>query len=123
MNFEWDKYLSVAEVLSGTDVEADREACLRSAVSRSYYAAFGSARSRARERRLKTRQSAAEHGEVSVFFAQKYGDTGAEIAKLLGRLRTNRNVADYDDVCEDAEGLSTESIAYAGQVLNLLATL
>jgi uncharacterized protein (UPF0332 family) len=123
MNFDWRKYLDVAESLSVTDWGIDREACLRSAVSRAYYAAFGSARSRAREKRLRTRQSAAEHGEVSVFFAQQYGDAGEEIAKLLGRLRTNRNVADYDDVCEDAEGLSTDSIAYAGQVLNLLASL
>jgi len=96
---------------------------LRSAVSRAYYAAFGSARFHARERRLHTRQSAAEHGEVSVFFAQKYGEAGGEIAKILSRLRTNRNIADYDDTCEDAEGLSTESIAYARQVLNLRATL
>jgi uncharacterized protein (UPF0332 family) len=123
MNFDWRKYLDVAESLSVADLGIDREACLRSAVSRAYYAAFGSARSRAREKRLRTRQSAAEHGEVSVFFAQQYGEVGLEIAKLLSRLRTNRNIADYDDVCEDAEGLSTESIAYAGQVLNLLATL
>ena len=123
MNFDWRKYLDVAESLSVADLGIDREACLRSSVSRAYYAAFGSARSRAREKRLRTRQSAAEHGEVSVFFAQQYGEAGEEIAKLLGRLRTNRNTADYDDVCEDAEGLSTDSIAYAGQVLNLLASL
>jgi uncharacterized protein (UPF0332 family) len=123
MSFRWEKFLEVAETLSSSDAGTDREACLRSAVSRAYYAAFGSARSRARERRLHTRQSAAEHGEVSVFFAQKYGDAGGEIAKLLSRLRTNRNIADYDDVCEDAERLSTESIAYAGRVLSLLATV
>ena len=123
MSFGWEKYLSVAEVLTGTDLGADREACLRSAVSRSYYAAFGSARSHARGRRLHTRQSAAEHGEVSVFFAQKYGEAGGEIAKILSRLRTNRNIADYDDACEDVEGLSTESIAYTRRVLDRLATL
>ncbi|MGA8807059.1 MAG: hypothetical protein WB973_04215 [Thermoanaerobaculia bacterium] len=123
MSFRWEKLLSVAEALSNPDIGADREACLRSAISRAYYAAFGSARSHARERRLQTRQSAAEHGEVSVFFAQKYDDAGREIAKHLGRLRTNRNIADYDDVCEDAEGLSRESIAYARRVLSLLATL
>lgn len=123
MNFDWDKFLAVAEVLSSTDLGVDREACLRSSVSRSYYAAFGSARSHARGRRLQTRQSAAEHGEVSVFFAQKYGDTGGEIAKILSRLRTNRNIADYDDACEDVESISTESISYARRVLDLLATL
>ena len=123
MSFRWEKFLAVAETLSNADLGADREACLRSAVSRAYYAAFGSARSHAREQRLRTRQSASEHGEVSVFIAQTYGDTGREIAKHLSRLRTNRNIADYDDVCEDAEGLSRESIAYARRVLNLLASL
>jgi len=123
MNFDWGKFLSVAEALSSTDVGADREACLRSAVSRSYYAAFGSARSHAREGRLKTRQSAAEHGEVSLVFAQKYGDAGGEIAKILSRLRTNRNIADYDEECENVESLSTESMAYTRRVLDLLATL
>src|SRR3954452_9803990 len=97
MSFIWENFLSVAETLSNAGIGVDREACLRSSVSRAYYAAFGSARSRAREKRLRTRQSAAEHGEVSVFFAQQYGDAGEEIAKLLGRLRTNRNAADYDD--------------------------
>ena len=96
---------------------------MRCAVRRSCYAAVRSARSHARERRLQTRQSGAEHGEVSVFFAQKYGDAGGEIAKILSRLRTNRNIADYDDACEDVEGLSTESIAYTRRVLDLLATL
>jgi uncharacterized protein (UPF0332 family) len=123
MSFSWENFLSVAELLSNADSGADHEACLRSAVSRAYYAAFGSARSHARERRLQTRQSAAEHGEVSVFFAQKYGERGGEIAKILSRLRTNRNIADYDDDCADAEGLSVESITYARRVLNLLATL
>jgi uncharacterized protein (UPF0332 family) len=123
MNFDWRKYLDVAESLSVADLGVDREACLRSSISRAYYAAFGSARSHARERRLRTRQSAAEHGEISVFFAKQYGDVGEEMAKILSRLRTNRNSADYDDACEDAESLSKESIVYTHRVLDLLATL
>ncbi|MDP9359964.1 MAG: hypothetical protein M3P29_00790 [Acidobacteriota bacterium] len=123
MSFDWGAFLAVAEALANADIGVDREACLRSAVSRAYYAAFGSARHRARERRLQTRQSAAEHGEISIFFARQYGDAGIEIAKQLSRLRANRNIADYDDHCEDAEKLSAESLTYARQVLDLLATL
>lgn len=123
MNFDWAELLAVAELLSASDLGADREACLRSSIGRSYYAAFGSARHRARGGRLRTRQSAAEHGEVSVFFARQYGDAGAEIAKLLSRLRNNRNVADYDDHCDDPETLSKESLTYARRVLSLLASL
>ncbi len=46
-----------------------------------------------------------------------------EVAKLLGRLRTNRNIADYEDHCEDPEKLTEESLVYARRVLTLLATL
>jgi uncharacterized protein (UPF0332 family) len=123
MSFDWAELLAVAEVLSLADLGVSREACLRSAVGRAYYAAFGSARHRARDRRLQTRQSAAEHGEVSVLFAQQYGEAGMEIAKLLSRLRTNRNIADYEDHCEDQEKLTAESLVYARRVLTLLATL
>jgi hypothetical protein len=121
MSFDWAQLLAVAEALSESDF-GGREGCLRSAIGRSYFAAFGSARRRAREAR-RTRQSAAEHGEVSIFFARQYGDAGMEIAKLLGRLRSNRNAADYDDQCDDPETLSAESLTYARRVLTLLATL
>jgi uncharacterized protein (UPF0332 family) len=123
MSFDWAELLDVAEALSNADFGVGREACLRTAIGRSYYAAFGSARHHARKRRPQTRQSAAEHGEVSVFFAQQHGDSGVEIAKLLSRLRTIRNIADYDDECEDPEGLSSESLTYARRIIHLLATL
>jgi len=123
MSFDWAEFLTVAEALSTADLTISREALLRSAVGRAYYAAFGTERHRARERRLQTRQSAAEHGEVSMFLSREYGETGAEIAKQLSRLRTNRNIADYEDECEDPERLAAESIMYARRVLTLLATL
>lgn len=72
---------------------------------------------------MQTRQSAAEHGEIAVIFAQQYGEAGTEIARLLSRLRANRNLADYEDHCEDSEKLTSESLLYARRVLTLLATL
>src|ERR1700692_3570009 len=123
MSFDWAELLDVEEILSRADLGVSREACLRSAVGRSYYAAFGSARHHAREQRVHTRQSAAEHGEIAVIFAQQYGEAGMEIARLLSRLRANRNIADYEDHCEDTDKLTSESLVYARRVLTLLATL
>ena len=42
MAFDWTEYLTLAQEL----VQREEEACLRSAISRAYYAAFGKARER-----------------------------------------------------------------------------
>ena len=123
MSFDWRAYLALAETLVSSDLEADREACLRSAISRSYYAAFASARQQSRERHGGViRQSAAEHGEVATFYAKR-GEAGGVIAAHLTRLRFLRNRADYDDDLEGAEAAAAEAIARAKSVLNLLGAL
>jgi uncharacterized protein (UPF0332 family) len=122
MSFDWRAYLSLAEMLVSSDVAADREACLRSAMSRAYYAAFATARQQSRERHGGVvRQSAAEHGEVATFFAKR-GDAGGVIAAHLTRLRFLRNRADYDDHLDGQEAGATEAIARATDVIHLLAT-
>jgi len=51
MSFDWSEYLSVAqELASGANTSANKEAKLRSAISRAYYAAFILARSYLRDR-------------------------------------------------------------------------
>lgn len=49
MEFDWREYLTLAKFLKNTN-EIDREAALRSAVSRAYYAAFCHARNYAQYR-------------------------------------------------------------------------
>jgi uncharacterized protein (UPF0332 family) len=123
MSFDWRAYLTLAETLVSADLAAGREACLRSAMSRAYYAAFATARSQSRERHGGiVRQSAAEHGEVAAFF-EKHGDAGSVIAVHLTRLRLLRNRADYDDEIGDPDATAEEAIARAREVLRLLATL
>jgi len=123
MSFDWRAYLILAETLVSSDLVVDREACLRSAISRAYYSAFASARQQSRERHGGVvRQSAAEHGEVAAFYAKR-GDAGGVIAAHLTRLRFLRNRADYDDDLDGAEAGAAEAIARATDVLNLLATL
>jgi uncharacterized protein (UPF0332 family) len=123
MSFEWSDFLPLAEELTAVDLNADREACLRTAIGRAYYAAFGMARQHARTLRLVTRQSAAEHGEIAAFYAKRYGEAGEEIAFTMSRLRNRRNAADYDDEVADVESICLQSIEDARDLLNLLATL
>ncbi len=123
MSFEWSDFLPLAEELTAVDLNANREACLRTAISRAYYAVFGIARQHARTLRLVTRQSAAEHGEIATFYTKRYGETGEKIAIALGRLRNRRNAADYDDDFADVEDICLLSIEDARDLLRLLATL
>jgi uncharacterized protein (UPF0332 family) len=122
MSFEWSDFLAVADALLVAAPDVHREASLRTAISRAYYAAFGVARHGARATRLATRRSAAEHGEVAAFYAKQYGERGEQVAIVLGRLRNRRNAADYDDDLSDVETLCNLSIEDAHNLLILLAT-
>jgi len=124
MTFDWSNFLAVAERLATGELQIpEREACLRSAISRAYYSVFGVARSHAREDRVRTRMSGAEHGEVILFFSTRYGTVGEEIAAKINTLRRLRNRADYDDVFEELDQSSIHSLSAAREVLTLLATL
>jgi uncharacterized protein (UPF0332 family) len=123
MSFDWRAYLVLAQALASAELPGGREASLRSATSRAYYAAFATARGKSRERHGGViRKSAAEHGEVATFFALR-GETGGEIAAHLTRLRFLRNRVDYDDDLDSSEQIADEAIARAHQVLNIIATL
>jgi uncharacterized protein (UPF0332 family) len=123
MSFEWSDFLTLAEALTTTDPDGNREASLRTAISRAYYAVFGEARRRLRSVRVATRRSAAEHGEIATFYATRYGEEGAEVAATLGRLRNRRNAADYDDDFDGIEEICNLTIEDARNLLTLLATL
>ena len=122
MSFDWSDFLTLADALATTDWDGNREASLRTAISRAYYAAFGEARLRLRSVLLATRRSAAEHGDIATFYATRYGEQGAEVAAVLGRLRNRRNAADYDDDLAEVEALCNLSIEDAHNLLTPLAT-
>ena len=123
MSFEWSDFLTLADALTTIDSGANREASLRTAISCAYYAAFGEARLRLRSVRMATRRSAAEHGEIAMFYATRYGEQGAEVAAVLGRLRNRRNAADYDDDFAGVEAICNQSIEDARNLLALLDEL
>jgi hypothetical protein len=66
MTFDWYQYLALAEYLyDNCDTFPNREACLRAAISKAYYAAFCSARNYARDfDRLVLDETAKDHGSV-----------------------------------------------------------
>jgi len=123
MSFDWRDFLEIADVLATLDLTGRREGLLRSAVSRAYYAAFGTARAQAAVLRAATRQSAAEHGELVTFYSKRFGGAGEQVAFLLSRLRTFRNVADYDSTLEDVEAMCEMTLREAHELIDLLASL
>jgi uncharacterized protein (UPF0332 family) len=123
MSFDWRDFLEIADVLAKFELTGRREGLLRSAVSRAYYAAFGTARAQAASLRAATRQSAAEHGELVAFYSKRFGGAGEQVAFSLSRLRTFRNAADYDPTLEDAEALCELTLREAHGLIDLLASL
>lgn len=129
MNFNWEEFLNVARDLTANATSQTslqkREGMRRSAVSRAYYAVFGTA--------LKFLQAnypahpLPAHGEIrqSVidFFAFSDDETFREIAKLLRRLRQRRNEADYKTNLTGLEKMAQNAIFDANRVLNALSGL
>ena len=127
MSFDWSEYLSLAEELNGSRVSGPpvgSEAQQRSSVSRAYYAAFILARNRLRD---------VDHvpipysGSAHVFVARRYARDSdprrVQIGLRLGRLRTDRNMCDYDDVVVNAPNLAIQSLARARRIIADLAQL
>lgn len=123
MSFAWRELLDIADALAALKLGVSQEALFRSAISRAYYAAFGTARSQTGVLRVSTRKSAAEHGELASFYAMRFGEAGEQIAVLLSRMRVFRNAADYDATFDDAEAICEVALKDAHDLLHLLATL
>jgi hypothetical protein len=120
MGFDWRKYLELARFLlnyAGGDV--DREAGLRSAASRAYFAAFSHARNYAVAKLgFVAKDSPDDHGALKAHL--KKGKT-AKLADRLDRLRQWRNTCDY---AEDAPvGLDTVVEAAVAEAEKVFAGL
>ncbi len=129
MNFSWETLLLVAQ---GCDRDATnesgaalREALYRCAISRAYYAAFGSALRWIR--RTSPHHSIPSGGEahqvVQDFFEWSQDSDYQEIADLLRRMRHFRNLADYEIAFQNAKAESDYAIRRANRVLNALSGL
>jgi uncharacterized protein (UPF0332 family) len=129
INFKWEEFLHVARDLAQSAATQNsapkREAMHRSAVSRAYYASFGTAL-----QWLQTNfpnHPLPAHGEIhqSVidFFGFSNDETFVEIAKLMRRLRQRRNEADYKSQLNGLEQMAQNAIFDANRVLNALSGL
>ena len=125
MSFAWSEYLTVAEALvDGRGTLAPEEACCRAAISRAYYAAYGVARSHARDNeRLSLQRTGGDHQRVLLHYRCRPDRAHQEIAELLFRLRRQRNQADYDDQKPSTVAGAHTALRRARQVLAGLETL
>jgi uncharacterized protein (UPF0332 family) len=122
MIFDWYQYLVLAEYLyDNRENFPDREACLRAAISKAYYAAFCLARNYARDiDRLVLDESAQDHGSVKKHYIRAPDPKNRQVGSLLDRLRDSRNQADYSDTIDKLDELAKATISQSRQVHTLL---
>ncbi len=125
MSFDWSNYLDLARELQRQGaVHSSKEAELRSAISRAYYAAFCKARNYLRDRRhLILSQGPEAHSEVQDTFQVSPDRRLKEIGENLNRLRTFRNRADYNDVFSGLNNTTILCIGLADDVVSELRGL
>jgi uncharacterized protein (UPF0332 family) len=96
-----------------------RPADLRAAVGRAYYSAFNAAAEMIRSCGLAIFQSPAGHGDLLRYLGNSGDSDLISAGHKLSRLRSRRNVADYDLSAVDVENQSTVQslVQLAGQLL------
>lgn len=97
MSFDWGAFITVAEELLDTDRRTDApEASIRTAISRSYYGAFGIASDRLAARQLGPPASS-PHRWVRIALSRSSETAERKAARDLARLWDYRVDADYRD--------------------------
>lgn len=98
MSFDWPDYLTLAQALSGDEEAAPtEEARLRSALSRAYYAVYGTARAVARvQDGYVPQRSETSHQGLIRHFRESPDRVRKSIAANLERMQKNRERADYE---------------------------
>jgi hypothetical protein len=124
MNFDWSQYFDLAQELARTSPRAvTREARLRSAISRAYYAVFCLARNHVRDQEGLSIPREKVHSYVTNQFKDSPDSTHSQFGHDLDRLRWDRNKADYDDSFPRLDHIATLDMLLAEQLLNTLAMM
>ncbi len=123
IGFEWSDYLKLANKLHLCSSKSElKEAFLRTAISRAYYAAYCLAKnyiSKIETNIVSNNVSA--HAEVQAFFKNdKTNRTHLKVGTKLERLRKNRNKADYAYKMSEIEKTTLFSIEEAQFILDFL---
>jgi hypothetical protein len=124
MSFDWSHYLALADELArSSQLQAPPEARQRASISRSYYAAFCSARNYLRDvdgdPDIPTTGIAHEY--VRVTYQKSPELARKQIANWLDRLWQRRRLADYRDIVSGLQSTTTLSLVEAARVLENLA--
>jgi len=125
MSFDWTDYVDLSVELVGSGrMRSSREARLRCALSRAYYAAFCLARNQLRDHDGHSIPAYGQaHQYVASAFAASADPRRASIGVLLARMRRERNRADYQDNVLNLAALATTQLQYAQRIVALLKTL
>lgn len=133
MSFEWADYLAVAQELAGQSVPnpPGREAKLRSANSRAYYAAFWVALIHLRDVHGDANLDNPQLASVHAYVRDQYRYANAnrirrQIGEDLTRLLVGRRTADYNDRQLNLARLARDtesSLVLAAQVIRAVHTL
>jgi hypothetical protein len=120
MAFDWKEYLNLAKFLSGNEkVRVDREAALRSSVSRAYYAAFHHACDYAQDSHgFAPTRTGRDHGLVRKHYFNIPDLNG--IANDLLDLHKWRNKCDYDENLSNIVMLCENAIPKSEKIINAL---
>lgn len=125
MSFDWAKYLDLAkELIRNKGNLSSEEACLRAAISRSYYSAFCTARNHARDKEgFVLSRTGEDHGKVIRHFLRAPDHKRKKIGTDLDRLRIERAKADYDDSYVHLEKISPMWTNRAEEVIRTIGRL
>jgi uncharacterized protein (UPF0332 family) len=111
MPFEGTAFLSIAKYLANTSSHPETEGRLRTAVGRSYYAAFWIARKYAENLGFISREDGDDHGRLRAFFASR--GKFSWLPGKLSQLRLWRNECDYKNQTGNLSDMAASSIEEA----------
>ncbi len=126
MSFDWVRYLTLAQdQVTLSKQHTNKEALLRCAISRAYYASFCKARNYLRDiDKVKGLGKASSvHRLVIDRFGISNDTTKNDIGAGLRRLRQFRNNADYQDRFRNLEKTALEALSDAEEVIENLNKL
>ncbi len=129
MIFDWADYLKLAKALQvNPETPGPREASLRAAASRAYYAAFQCAIRFAEHEGFQPKYTGEDHWSIRRHFQHYQPNQSATRGKIfteLGRMYDNRRMADYQDELKrtSAAALADLTIKLARSILAKLSSL
>ena len=126
MGFKWEKYLELAQYLyNNSEKFPDKEACCRAAVSRAYYAAYGTVCVYIKNTDDKNFDGGDCHQKIKQHLKNSGNRSKRTIANQLNMILQNRKKADYDDVIinENPARMAGKSLHFANRIMISLEQL